>query len=193
MKNHCSLNVEDPTSAVGAVITADCLEQAINVDAVACVLPTYHTPTAHVSLAKACGTHMLLLQDSAYVDIQRGIVCCDRYQQIGNAVSPCVASALGRCLALAAVGAVAPDLDHAVVPVPDPQLIKVVTLSSHCAACEGVLCLMFIMVRPPNAWLPSLQADPCCSMSPGPSPPPQKPCAPQADGSPKSALAPILC
>ena len=44
---------------------------------------------------------------------------------MGNAVSPCVASALGRCLALAAAGAVPADLDHAVVPVPDPQLIKV--------------------------------------------------------------------
>ena len=44
---------------------------------------------------------------------------------MGNAVSPCVASALGRCLALAAIGAVPADLDHAVVPVPDPQLIKV--------------------------------------------------------------------
>ena len=49
---------------------------------------------------------------------------------MGNAVSPCVASALGRCLALAAAGAVPADLDHAVVPVPDPQLIKVVTPSS---------------------------------------------------------------
>lgn len=44
---------------------------------------------------------------------------------MGNAVSPCVASALGRCLALAAAGAVPADLEHAVVPVPDPLLIKV--------------------------------------------------------------------
>lgn len=48
---------------------------------------------------------------------------------MGNAVSPCVASALGRCLALAAVGAVPADLDYAVVPVPDPQLIKVLTFT----------------------------------------------------------------
>lgn len=95
---------------------------------------------------------MLLLQDSAYVAVQRETVFCDRYQQIGNAVSPCVASALGRCLALAAAGVVTPDLDHAVVPVPDPQLIKVLTFSSHCAACEGNLCTMFIMVRAPNAY-----------------------------------------
>lgn len=55
---------------------------------------------------------------------------------MGNAVSPCVASALGRCLALAAVGwgpseggyggGGAPgDLDHAVVAVPDPVLHEV--------------------------------------------------------------------
>lgn len=49
---------------------------------------------------------------------------------MGNAVSPCVASALGRCLALAAAGAVPAHLDHAVVPVPDPQLIKVVAPST---------------------------------------------------------------
>ena len=44
---------------------------------------------------------------------------------MGNAVSPCVASALGRCLALAAVGGVPGDLDHAVVAVPDPVLHEV--------------------------------------------------------------------
>ena len=55
-----------------------------------------------------------------------------RYQQIGNAVSPCVASALGRCLALAATREIAPegtgmlgDLNHAVVAVPDPAVVKV--------------------------------------------------------------------
>ena len=66
---------------------------------------------------------------------------------MGNAVSPCVASALGRCLALAAVGAVPAHLDHAVLPVPDPLLIKVVTLRVHitqgvvpCAASVLLFC-----------------------------------------------------
>ena len=44
---------------------------------------------------------------------------------MGNAVSPCVASALGRCLALAAVGAVPAALNQAVVAVPDPELMQV--------------------------------------------------------------------
>ncbi|KAA6418346.1 MAG: hypothetical protein FRX49_11711, partial [Trebouxia sp. A1-2] len=48
----------------------------------------------------------------------------DRYQQMGNAVSPCVASALGRCLLLAAVAEAPPDVDHAVVAVPDPELLQ---------------------------------------------------------------------
>ena len=44
---------------------------------------------------------------------------------MGNAVSPCVASALGRCLLLAAVAEAPPDVDHAVVAVPDPELLQV--------------------------------------------------------------------
>lgn len=50
---------------------------------------------------------------------------------MGNAVSPSVASALGRCLALAAVGDVPGDLDHAVVAVPDPVLHEVRFLTNN--------------------------------------------------------------
>ena len=39
-----------------------------------------------------------------------------------------MASALGRCLALAATGAVPATLERAVVPVPDPALVKVIVL-----------------------------------------------------------------
>lgn len=46
----------------------------------------------------------------------------ERYQQMGNAVSPLVATALGRCLVLAAVGR--PMGGAAVVPVPDPELAE---------------------------------------------------------------------
>ena len=59
---------------------------------------------------------------------------------MGNAVSPCVASALGRCLALAAVGAVPADLDYAVVPVPDPLLIKVLTFTVLRPSLPFALC-----------------------------------------------------
>ena len=48
-----------------------------------------------------------------------------RYQQMGNAVSPCVAAALGRCLLLAAVAEAPAHVDHAVVAVPDPELLQV--------------------------------------------------------------------
>ena len=48
-----------------------------------------------------------------------------RYQQMGNAVCPMVASALGRCLALAAVGEAPESLEQAVVPVPDPDFVQV--------------------------------------------------------------------
>ena len=47
----------------------------------------------------------------------------ERYQQMGNAVSPLVATALGRCLVLAAGGR--PLGGAAVVPVPDPELAEV--------------------------------------------------------------------
>lgn len=156
------------------------------------MLLTFYVSTPHVklpkgagvNLAKACGTQMLLQQDSACVDVQRETGFCDRYQQMGNAVSPCVASALGRCLALAAAGAVAPDLDHAVVPVPDPQLIKVVTLSSRCAAFKPMLCLMYAKL------LSSMQADLCDRMTspPAPPPPPQGSWTPQIHSSPVYTL-----
>ena len=48
-----------------------------------------------------------------------------RYQQMGNAVCPMVASALGRCLALAVVAAAPDSLEQAVVSVPDPTFVKV--------------------------------------------------------------------
>lgn len=51
-----------------------------------------------------------------------------RYQQMGNAVCPMVASALGRCLALAVVGAVPDSLEQAVVSVPDPAFVQVKVL-----------------------------------------------------------------
>ena len=47
----------------------------------------------------------------------------ERYQQMGNAVSPLVATALGRCLVLAAGGRSMGGA--AVVPVPDPELAEV--------------------------------------------------------------------
>ena len=47
-----------------------------------------------------------------------------RYQQMGNAVSPAVAAALGRCLALAAVGDSPPG--EPLISVPDPQYEEMV-------------------------------------------------------------------
>ncbi len=44
---------------------------------------------------------------------------------MGNAVSPCVAAALGRCLLLAAVAEAPADVDHAVLAVPDPEILQV--------------------------------------------------------------------
>lgn len=49
---------------------------------------------------------------------------------MGNAVCPMVASALGRCLALAAVGAAPHDVEQAVVPVPDPEYAEVSSTSA---------------------------------------------------------------
>ncbi|KAL3146940.1 hypothetical protein ABBQ38_014910 [Trebouxia sp. C0009 RCD-2024] len=48
----------------------------------------------------------------------------DRYQQMGNAVCPMVASALGRCLALAVVAEAPESLEQAVVSVPDPEFVQ---------------------------------------------------------------------
>lgn len=50
---------------------------------------------------------------------------------MGNAVCPMVASALGRCLALAALGAGPESLEQAVTSVPDPDFIKVSKLQSN--------------------------------------------------------------
>ena len=44
---------------------------------------------------------------------------------MGNAVCPMVASALGRCLALAVVGAAPESLEQAVVSLPDPAFVEV--------------------------------------------------------------------
>ena len=44
---------------------------------------------------------------------------------MGNAVCPMVASALGRCLALAALGTAPESLDQAVIAIPDPDFEKV--------------------------------------------------------------------
>lgn len=49
-----------------------------------------------------------------------------RYQQLGNAVSPLVADALGRCLAQAAVGKA--PVGAFVISTPSPELDRV----SHC-------------------------------------------------------------
>jgi len=46
-----------------------------------------------------------------------------RYQQLGNAVSPMVADALGRCLATAAVGAA--PVGAFVIPAPNPEFQRV--------------------------------------------------------------------
>jgi len=55
-----------------------------------------------------------------------------RYQQMGNAVCPMVASALGRCLALAALGEGPASVDEAVVAVPDLEYLRVSgRLQSH--------------------------------------------------------------
>lgn len=52
-----------------------------------------------------------------------------RYKQVGNAVAPPMACALGRCLVLAAAGREhAPTNDHMVIPVRDPDMIYVSTL-----------------------------------------------------------------
>lgn len=48
-----------------------------------------------------------------------------RYKQIGNAVAPPVASALGRCLLLTASGKL--DTSDAVVRVPDAEMVEVLT------------------------------------------------------------------
>ena len=58
-------------------------------------------------------------------------LCGSRYQQMGNAVCPMVASALGRCLALAAVGEAPESLEQAVVPVPDPDFVQVNHAGMH--------------------------------------------------------------
>ncbi len=65
---------------------------------------------------------------------------------MGNAVSPCVAAALGRCLMLAAVAEAPADVDHAVVAVPDPELLqvrlgqKLMTRASCCCLRDMYMC-----------------------------------------------------
>ena len=54
---------------------------------------------------------------------------------MGNAVSPMVASALGRCLALAALGEAPTSVDEAVVPVPDLDYLQV-TCCLHLSGLE---------------------------------------------------------
>ncbi len=66
---------------------------------------------------------------------------------MGNAVSPCVAAALGCCLLQAAVAQVPADVDHAVVAVLDPELLQVSLgqkLVTHTACC--LLCVMYVFL-----------------------------------------------
>lgn len=53
---------------------------------------------------------------------------------MGNAVCPMVASALGRCLVLAAAGAAPSNVEQAVVSVPDPDYVQV---SRHASTQSG--------------------------------------------------------
>ena len=57
---------------------------------------------------------------------------------MGNAVCPMVASALGRCLALAVVGLAPEPLEQAVVSVPDPAFVKVGLLHPNAWLCSGL-------------------------------------------------------
>lgn len=54
---------------------------------------------------------------------------------MGNAVCPMVASALGRCLALAVAGEASDSLEQAVVSVPDPDFVQVRALPDM-LSCE---------------------------------------------------------
>lgn len=54
---------------------------------------------------------------------------------MGNAVCPMVASALGRCLALAVVGAAPESLEQAVVSVPDPAFVQVRVVHTAALSC----------------------------------------------------------
>ncbi len=67
---------------------------------------------------------------------------------MGNAVSPCVAAALGRCLLLAAVAEAPADVDHAVLAVPDPELLQV-SLEQSLMTCTTCCCLcdMFYQIQ----------------------------------------------
>ena len=57
---------------------------------------------------------------------------------MGNAVSPCVAAALGRCLLLAAVAEAPADVHHAVLAVPDPELLQVSKTNPAAGSAENV-------------------------------------------------------
>lgn len=65
---------------------------------------------------------------------------------MGNAVCPMVASALGRCLALAAVGDAPESMDEAVVSVPDPDFQQV--MGSGVSFCDAA----WFAVSPVASW-----------------------------------------
>ena len=78
---------------------------------------------------------------------------------MGNAVCPTVASALGRCLALAALGTAPDSLDDAVIPIPDPDFEKVwqhsqlcgITSLAHLTLCSAY-CTQSTAQNSPNLW-----------------------------------------
>lgn len=77
--------------------------------------------------------------------VQNGCVST-RYKQIGNAVAPPVAAALGRCLLLAAAGpGLAPPMDVPVVPVPDPDMVWVSDHHSSSSNCDVIIVIIISM------------------------------------------------
>lgn len=77
-------------------------------------------------VASALGRYLSVVANNSIVCVLEhacGWWC--RYQQMGNAVCPMVASALGRCLALAALGEGPTSVDEAVVAVPDLDYLRV--------------------------------------------------------------------
>ncbi len=71
------------------------------------------------------GVCQLLVKATAICSLEHICGWWCRYQQMGNAVCPMVASALGRCLALAALGEGPTSVDEAVVAVPDLEYLRV--------------------------------------------------------------------
>ena len=61
----------------------------------------------------------------------------DRYTQMGNAVSPLVAAALGRCCIRAASRLYPEDRDQFIIPAPDPEYDEV-RCNHHMHACLSI-------------------------------------------------------